>query len=71
MSPSSTQPATQIETYVLVGSRAWGVDVSADGKRLYVANGLSDDITIVDIAARKALKSVPVGRVPHTIVVDE
>ena len=61
----------QIETYVLVGSRAWGVDVSADGKRLYVANGLSDDITIVDIAARKALKSVPVGRVPHTIVVDE
>lgn len=61
----------QVKGYVLVGKRAWGLAVSRDGKRLYVANGLSDDMTIVDTEAMKATKSIKVGRVPHTVVVDD
>ena len=57
--------------YVLVGSRAWDVDLSRDEKTAYVANGLSDDITIVDVASMKAVQSVPVGRTPHSIRVDD
>ncbi len=33
--------------------------------RLFVVNGLSDDLTVVDVATAKALKTIPVGRVPY------
>jgi PQQ-dependent catabolism-associated beta-propeller protein len=61
----------KVEDYVLVGSRAWGVALSPDEKTLYVANGLSDDLSIVDMGSRKAIRSVPVGRVPHSVLVDD
>jgi YVTN family beta-propeller protein len=52
----------------LVGKRAWGLALNTDGSRLYVANGLSDDMTIIDTSNRRALKTVPVGREPHSIL---
>ena len=61
----------KIETYVLVGSRAWGVALSPDEKTLYVANGLSDDLSIVDMETRRPIRAVPVGRVPHSVLVDD
>ncbi|HEY0825727.1 MAG TPA: PQQ-dependent catabolism-associated beta-propeller protein [Ramlibacter sp.] len=61
----------QVKGYVLVGRRAWGLGLSRDGRRLYVANGLSDDLTIVDTRAMKAVKTLAVGRVPHSVVVDD
>ena len=61
----------QVKGYVLVGKRAWGLGLSRDGKRLYVANGLSDDLSIVDTDAMKAIKTLKVGRVPHSVVVDD
>lgn len=61
----------KVEDYVLVGSRAWGVALSPDEKTLYVANGLSDDLSIVDMGSRKAIRTVPVGRVPHSVLVDD
>ena len=36
-----------------------------------VVNGLSDDISLVDTKTNKVLRSVPVGRVPHTAVIDD
>ncbi len=56
---------------MLVGNRAWGVQLSRDESLLYVVNGLSDDVSIVDTRALKVLKSVPVGRVPYGVVVDD
>ena len=61
----------QVRGYALVGKRAWALAVSRDGKRLYVANGLSDDLSIVDTASFKGVKTLPVGRVPHTVVIDD
>jgi PQQ-dependent catabolism-associated beta-propeller protein len=61
----------KIKDYVLVGSRAWGVALSPDEKTLYVANGLSDDLSIVDMRSHKAIRAVPVGRVPHSVIVDD
>ncbi|BDT66308.1 hydrazine synthase subunit beta [Comamonadaceae bacterium OS-1] len=57
-----------VRRVVLVGKRAWGVALNKDGSRLLVANGLSDDMTIINTENGKALKTVPVGRVPHTIL---
>lgn len=61
----------EVLSYVLVGKRAWSVDLSRDEKLAYVANGLSDDITVVDMATMKPVKSVPIGRVPHSVVIDD
>ena len=59
-----------VKGLALVGKRAWGLALSKDGSRLYVANGMSDDMTIIDTASRKPLKTVPVGREPHSMVVN-
>lgn len=59
-----------ISDYVLVGERAWGLALSRDERTLYVANGLSDDMSIVDTESLRVSRSIPVARTPHSIVVD-
>jgi YVTN family beta-propeller protein len=61
----------EIRDYVLVGSHPWGIGLSANEKTLFVVNRLSDDLSIVDVLSRKAIKAVPVGRGPHSVQVDD
>jgi PQQ-dependent catabolism-associated beta-propeller protein len=61
----------ELKGYVLVGSRAWSVALTSDESVAVVANGLSDDITLVDTAALRPIRSIPVGRVPHTVRIDD
>ena len=56
----------RIRSFILVGHRPWGVEFSRDG-RLFVTNGLSDDLSIIDVARARTSQSVPVGRTPHTV----
>jgi PQQ-dependent catabolism-associated beta-propeller protein len=64
-------PGRKVTDQVLVGKRAWNVMLDKAEARLLVVNGLSDDITVVDVAAARALKSIPVGRVPYGVVIVE
>lgn len=64
-------PARKVTDLVLVGKRAWNVTLDKAEARLWVVNGLSDDVTVVDVAGAKAIKSIPVGRVPYGVVVVE
>ncbi len=64
-------PARKVTNLVLVGKRAWNVTLDKAEARLLVVNGLSDDVTVVDVAGAKALKSIPVGRVPYGVVIVE
>jgi PQQ-dependent catabolism-associated beta-propeller protein len=61
----------KVTNQVLVGKRAWNVTLDKAEARLVVVNGLSDDVTVVDVGAAKALKSIPVGRVPYGVVIVE
>lgn len=61
----------EIEKYILVGRRAWGLGVSPDNKSLIVLNGLSDDFTIIDIKSRRPIVTKQAGLIPHAIVVFE
>jgi YVTN family beta-propeller protein len=54
----------EVVASVKAGQRPWGVGISPDGKRLYTANGPSNDGSVVDaesftviatVAARRAL----------------
>jgi YVTN family beta-propeller protein len=61
----------KVTQLVLVGKRAWNVTLDKAQARLYVVNGLSDDVTVVDIAGARPIRSIPVGRVPYGLVVIE
>ena len=54
-----------------MGSRAWNTTLNRDESLLFVANGLSDDISVIDVAERRVIKSVPVGRVPYAVLIDD
>jgi PQQ-dependent catabolism-associated beta-propeller protein len=54
----------EVEDYILVGRRVWHMAFDAEKKRLFTTNGVSGDVTVVDVAARKALKTIKVGRFP-------
>ena len=64
-------PTRKVIDYILVGKRAWGLELTADEKVLYVANGLSDAVTIIDTETLQPITSVPVGRVPYDILIDD
>ena len=63
--------ARKVTDLVLVGKRAWNVALDKNEQRLFVVNGLSDDLTVVDVPGAKPIKTVPVGRVPYGVVVVE
>jgi YVTN family beta-propeller protein len=49
---------------VAVGMRPWGIALSADGSRLYTANGPSNDVSVIDTATLKVIAKIPVGKSP-------
>jgi YVTN family beta-propeller protein len=50
-----------------VGWRAWNVALSPDERRLYTANGLSGDVTAIDLQAGRVIGTVRVGGRPWGI----
>ena len=47
----------------------WQLALSADGNRLYAVNGLTNDISVIDVPNLKALITAPVGRLPWGVAV--
>ena len=54
----------EVEDYILVGRRVWHMAFDGDKSRLFTTNGISGDVTVIDVARRKALKTIKVGRFP-------
>ncbi len=61
----------EVEDYLLVGQRVWQLAFSPDEKTLYSTNGVSNDISVIDVEAGKVIKSVAVGSFPWGIVVKD
>lgn len=61
----------KIIEYVLVGKRAWGMALDKARGRLLVANGLSDDMSVIDTVSNRVVKTVPVARVPHSVLLSK
>ncbi|MEM8579538.1 MAG: PQQ-dependent catabolism-associated beta-propeller protein, partial [Pseudomonadota bacterium] len=54
----------EVEGYILVGRRVWHMDFNADRSLAFTTNGVSGDVTVIDVAKREAIKSIKVGRFP-------
>jgi YVTN family beta-propeller protein len=52
-----------------VGERPWGVALTPDGSKLYVASGRSNAITVVSTAKRVVTQTIPVGERPYGVAV--
>jgi PQQ-dependent catabolism-associated beta-propeller protein len=59
----------EVEDYLLVGPRVWNLAFSPDQKRLFTTNGISGDVSVIDLEKQRVIKSVKVGRLPWGIVV--
>ncbi len=54
----------EVLDYLLVGRRVWQLAFTPDQKQLLATNGVSGDVSVIDVESRKVLKSVKVGRYP-------
>lgn len=59
----------EVKDYLLVGQRVWNLAFSADQSRLFTTNGVSNDVSVIDLAGPKVLKSVAVGLAPWGVAV--
>ncbi len=68
-SPSSTRATLKVEKYLLVGQRVWNLGFTPDDKLLFTTNGTSNDVSVIDVADLKVIKSIKAGRYPWGVVV--
>jgi YVTN family beta-propeller protein len=50
-----------------VGQRPWGIALTADGRKLYTANGLSNDVSVIDTESNKVIATIKAGDGPWGI----
>jgi YVTN family beta-propeller protein len=55
--------------YLLVGQRVWHTAFTPDEKWLLVTNGISNDVSVIDVAALKVIKTIQVGELPWGITI--
>jgi YVTN family beta-propeller protein len=59
----------EVKDYLLVGQRVWQLAFNADQSRLYTTNGVSNDISVIDVANLEVTKSITVGNQPWGVAV--
>ncbi|MCE8026188.1 PQQ-dependent catabolism-associated beta-propeller protein [Billgrantia aerodenitrificans] len=64
------QQTYEVLDYILVGQRVWHLALNGDESRLYTTNGVSGDVTMIEVDSLRAVKSIPVGRFPWGVIVE-
>ena len=59
----------EVSDYILVGRRVWHLALTPEQDKLYTTNGVSGDVTMVDVKNRKAVKTIKVGRFPWGVTI--
>lgn len=58
-----------VKKYLLVGQRPWHSDFTPDEKYLLTANGLSNDVSVIDTTRLRVIDTIPVGQQPWMVLV--
>ena len=59
----------EVEKYLLVGQRVWNLECSPEQDRLFTTNGVSGDMSVIDLDKLRVIKSIKVGRFPWGVAV--
>lgn len=59
----------QPQKYLLVGQRVWHAAFTPDQKFLVTANGVTNDVSMIDVAALKVVRSIQVGEAPWEVAI--
>ncbi len=59
----------EVLDYLLVGRRVWHMAFNLDETQLLTTNGVSGDVSVIDVDSLKVIKSIKVGRYPWGVVV--
>jgi YVTN family beta-propeller protein len=43
--------------------------MTPDGRKLYTANGISNDVSVIDVATLRAVKTIPAGDGPWGLAI--
>lgn len=65
------QQTYEVLDYLLVGQRVWHLALDEAEERLFTTNGVSGDVTVIDVSSLDPVKSIPVGRFPWGVIVVE
>ena len=63
--------AEKVIKYLLVGQRVWQLAFSPDEAKLFTTNGVSNDVSVIDVKNMKVIKSIAVGRYPWGVAVKD
>jgi len=53
-----------------VGQRPWGIALAAGGRMLYTANGVSNDVSVIDTAAGRVVATIKAGNGPWGVAAE-
>ena len=54
---------------IAVGQRPWNMAITPDGRKLYVANGRSNSVSVIDTETNQKLADIAVGELPWGVVI--
>ncbi len=60
-----------VQKYLLVGQRVWHMAFTPDEKYLLTTNGLSNDVSVIDVASLKVIDTIQVGELPWGITISQ
>ena len=63
------QKTKKVIKYLLVGQRVWQLAFTPDQKTLLSTNGVSNDVSFINVDKLKVEKSIKVGRFPWGVVI--
>lgn len=61
----------EVEKYLLVGQRVWQLAFTPDEKYLLGTNGVSNDVSVIDVTSGKVVTTVQVGELPWGVAVSQ
>ncbi len=61
----------EVLDYLLVGRRVWKLGATPDEKYVLTTNGISGDVSVIDLEKLTVIKSIKVGRFPWGVAIHE
>ena len=61
----------EVKKYLLVGQRVWHMAFTPDEKYLLTTNGVSNDVSVIDVASLKVVNTIQVGQLPWGITMSQ